>query len=238
VLQRLEAILGKWPRPTGDDRSASFAVRHIPAQDWNARWARSVQPVRIGRRFVIRPSWERTALDAHESELIIDPKQAFGTGHHATTQLLIEWLEDTIHGGERVLDLGTGSGILAMAAVRLGARSALGLDIDPVAIECAHENAQVNGFGPELQFRIGTLAEPESQRFERWDLIVANLDRRTILAIVPELAPWRTSGSTVLLSGLLREDRDDVATAFGKFGVAIRSSRERDGWLALEIHQA
>ena len=127
--------------------AASIAVHSVPHEDWNAAWARSVKPLRVGQRIVIRPSWETAALKAGDVELVLDPKQAFGTGHHATTQLLLEWLEAHIHGGESVLDVGTGSGILAMVALRLGAASAWGIDHDPVAVECAHGYAIENGFG-------------------------------------------------------------------------------------------
>jgi ribosomal protein L11 methyltransferase len=183
---------------------------------------------------VVRPSWSNVEVGQHEIELVIDPKQAFGTGHHATTQLLIEWLEEKIRGGERILDLGTGSGILAMAALRLGAGCAVGLDIDPIAIDCARDYAKANGFGPELQFQVAAVHVPRSERF---DLVVASLDRRTILESVPALTLWVTSGAILLLSGLLREDRNDVAVAFAQFGVAIRSFRERDGWLGIEMMQ-
>ena len=103
-----------------------MCVEELPDQDWNRQWAQSVRPIRIGRRIVIRPSWETVTLQGQDIEIVLDPKQAFGTGHHATTRMLLEWLEDLIHGGEFVLDVGAGSGILAMVSLRLGAGSALG----------------------------------------------------------------------------------------------------------------
>src|SRR6185295_16317831 len=144
-----------WPKPQwsleararlnsillGFDSDASpesdIYIEELPDQDWNRQWARSVRPIRIGRRIVIRPSWEPVALQDHDIEIVLDPRQAFGTGHHATTRMLLEWLEDLIGGGESVLDVGTGSGILSMVALRLGASSALGVECDPVAVDCA-----------------------------------------------------------------------------------------------------
>ena len=111
--------------PSGQS-SGTIHVGDLPHQDWNRQWAQSVKPIRVGRRLVIRPSWETASLLSGDLDIILDPKQAFGTGHHATTRMLLEWLEELIHGGETVLDVGSGSGILAMAALRLGARSAVG----------------------------------------------------------------------------------------------------------------
>jgi ribosomal protein L11 methyltransferase len=114
--------------------AASMTIHSLPDADWNAAWARSVKPLRVGQHILIRPSWESVTIKADDVEIILDPKQAFGTGHHATTQLLLEWLEAQIRGGERVLDVGTGSGILALVALKLDAASAWGIDHDPVAI--------------------------------------------------------------------------------------------------------
>jgi ribosomal protein L11 methyltransferase len=91
-----------------------IVVHALPDRDWNRQWAESVKPLWVGKRLVIRPTWERVDTRSHQIEIILDPKRAFGTGHHATTRMLLEWLEDIIHGGESVLDVGTGSGILAM----------------------------------------------------------------------------------------------------------------------------
>jgi ribosomal protein L11 methyltransferase len=214
------------------DAKAVIAVERLPGRDWNEQWARSVTPVRIGRRIVVRPSWTRVDPAADDIELILDPRQAFGTGHHATTALLLEWLEELVRGGESVLDVGTGSGILAMAALRLGATSALGIDHDPVAIECARDYAAVNGFGPELDLKVATLEEVGTAPA---DLLVANLDRNTLLQSARLFEPFLKRGARLFVSGILPEDRADMAAAFADAGGAIAGSRERDGWLALAI---
>jgi ribosomal protein L11 methyltransferase len=216
----------------------TITVHSIPSEDWNARWTASVQPFRLGRRLVIRPSWHAAELRNGDIELIIDPKEAFGTGHHATTQLLLEWLEDLYSsgiGGTRILDAGTGSGILAMAALRFGARSALGIDTDATAIGCAKEYAETNGFGTELKLREASLNETAVHGY---DLVIANLDRRTILESIGTFKRCLKGGASLLISGLLGEDRDDIARAFSEVGGAVRSCRERDGWIALEIREA
>jgi ribosomal protein L11 methyltransferase len=226
ALASLKQVLGHL-----GDAGTAITVAAVPAQDWNAQWAKSVRPIRIGRRIVIRPGWERAELAPGDIELILDPRQAFGTGHHATTALLLEWLETIMHGGERVLDVGTGSGILAMVALKLGAKSALGIDNDPVAIECAREYAAVNGFGPELDLRVATLEEIGAMPV---DLILANLDRNTLLASARLFEPFLKQGARLLLSGILPEDRSEIAAAFGDAGGSVIASKERDGWLALE----
>jgi ribosomal protein L11 methyltransferase len=214
------------------DGKAAVTVDRLPGRDWNEEWARSVKPIRIGRRIVIRPSWTRVDPASGDVELILDPKQAFGTGHHATTALLLEWLEQLIRGGERVLDVGTGSGVLAMAALRLGAKSALGLDHDPVAIECAREYAGVNRFGPELDLRVATLDAIVPGPV---DLVLANLDRNTLLGTAGLFEPYVKQGARLLVSGILPEDRHEIAAAFSAIGGSVVASKGRDGWLALEV---
>ncbi|MDZ4733162.1 MAG: 50S ribosomal protein L11 methyltransferase [Nitrospirota bacterium] len=210
-------------------------VEELPDQDWNRQWAQSVRPIRIGRRIVIRPSWAPVALQAQDIEIVLDPKQAFGTGHHATTRMLLEWLEDLVHGGEFVLDVGAGSGILAMVAVRLGAASALGVECDPVAMDCARDYAAENGFGDNLEFRCGTLEEIDRQGELRPDLVVANLDRQTLLLLCDELAQYVSHGARLLLSGILLEQEQEIVEAFSKAGVTLSQRREQEGWVALEL---
>jgi len=208
----------------------AIEVEQVPDRDWNRLWVESVKPLCVGRRLVIRPSWESVVLQPNEVEIILDPKQAFGTGHHATTRLLLEWLEETIGGGESILDVGTGSGLLAVAALKLGASRAVGTDRDPVAIECATENARLNGCGSALTLSTQPLTELLDQRF---DVVVANLDLQTLLQLADRLAGC--TGIRLLVSGLLLDQREELVAGFARTGLYPGQQRERDGWLALEF---
>lgn len=227
-LASVRSALSRLDRADGADISVS--VNRIPHQDWNRQWARSVIPLKIGR-LVIRPSWERVTLEPSDREIVLDPKQAFGTGHHATTRMLLEWLQEDIRGSERVLDVGTGSGILAMAALRLGAARAVGIDHDPVAIDCARDSAKANGFGDELTLHCGTLTGGQA-----YDLVLANLDRQTLLDSADRLT--RCTRSRLLVSGLLTDQRDEVVAAFAATGLYPGRQREQEGWLAMEFNRA
>ena len=229
VLQQME----------GREQSApEVLVQSLPHQDWNQQWAESVKPLRVGRRIVIRPSWEPVDLRPGDVEIILDPKQAFGTGHHATTRMLLEWLEDRIQGGESVLDVGAGSGILAMASLRLGATSALGIECDSVALDCARDYAAENGFGNNLELRCGTLDEVDRQGALRPDLVLANLDRQTLLLLCDALAQYANHGARLLLSGILIEQEREIVEAFSANGVLLCQRREQEGWVALELLMA
>lgn len=213
---------------------ASLSINRLPTQDWNEQWARSVKPLRIGR-LVIRPSWEAAALGPEDLEIILDPKQAFGTGHHATTRMLLEWLQDDIRGGERVLDVGTGSAILAMAAVKLGAASAIGVECDPVAVECAAEYVTVNGLNDRVELLCGTVADLTGRGEPHADLVLANLDRQTLLRVAMDLAGYASHGARVWLSGLLLDQQADIVDRFSGLGLLCVNRREQDGWASLEL---
>lgn len=219
-----------------DHAAAEILVQSIPNQDWNRQWAQSVRPIRIGRRIVIRPSWEPATLQVQDIEIVLDPKQAFGTGHHATTRMLLEWLEDLVHGGESVLDVGAGSGILAMVALRLGVASALGVECDPVAVDCARDYAKENGFGNELQLVCGTLNDVAGQSSPH--LVLANLDRQTLLLLCDELAEYVRHGARLLLSGILLDQEQEILEAFSQVGALFSQRREQEGWVALELLMA
>ncbi len=212
--------------------TADIVVRSIPDQDWNARWMKSLEPFRIGNRFRIRQSWNPPDRSFGGIELVIDPKRAFGAGTHATTQLVVEWLERNIRPGESVLDVGTGTGILAMAALRLGAGLALGIDNDCDAIECARENAAVNGFGAELELRVASLDGLEGGTF---NVILANLDRKTLLRYVGRFKDHLGEGGRVCLSGLQVGDIPAVTTAIVASGGFVAGRWDRDEWVAVEV---
>jgi ribosomal protein L11 methyltransferase len=225
-LKRVLAAMGIEPE------NSFLTIQEVPDQDWNAAWTASLQPIRLGRRIRIRQSWHSSDPTFNGIELVIDPKRAFGTGYHATTQLVIEWLENQIHGGERVLDVGTGSGILSMAAIRLGAASALAIDHDPVAVECAREYAASNGFGGELDFRTASFEDLGTDGF---DVIVANIDGQTLprfCAVMPQLL--KATG-VACLSGLQEQDCAEIRDALMKTNLHVRALTGREDWLALVV---
>jgi ribosomal protein L11 methyltransferase len=188
----------------------------------------------LGRNIRIRQSWNLNDADFRGIEIILDPKRAFGTGYHATTQLVIEWLEDNIKGGEQILDIGAGSGILSMIALRLGAAMALAVDIDAVALECAGEYAALNGFGPELEFRVCSF---EDLGPEQYDIVLANIDGRTLPTLSRFLPGLLKAGGSACYSGLQQQDYGEVAGALSEGGFQITSQMQRDEWLALEIRK-
>lgn len=209
-----------------------LSVQRVPSQDWNEAWTRSVKPLRIGR-LMIRPSWEPVLLGSQDIEIVLDPKQAFGTGHHATTRMLLEWLQEDIRGGEQVLDVGTGSAILAMAAVKLGAASAIGVEIDSVAVDYAKEYVAQNRLNEQIDIIGGTLADLPQKRRQTIDLVLANLDRQTVLGLADDLAALR--GASVLVSGILIEQQTEIMDRLSGLGLVCLERREEEGWVALKF---
>ncbi|MEJ2245055.1 MAG: 50S ribosomal protein L11 methyltransferase [Acidobacteriota bacterium] len=227
VLADLKAVLKSLE--IGD---ADVSVHPVQDRDWNATWAASLKPIRLGRNIRIRQSWNPSDPSSDGIELVLDPKRAFGTGYHETTQLVIEWLEDHIEGGERILDIGTGSGILSMVAIRLGAASALGIDTDTVALDCARQYATENGFGKELVFRIASF---ESLGSDQYDVILANIDARTLVTLSGFLPGLLEEKGIACYSGLLQEDYDEVSRALSHAGLRITALSRRGEWLSLEV---
>jgi ribosomal protein L11 methyltransferase len=228
-LERLKnALIG-----LGIDESVmDLKIEKVLDQDWNAIWTASLKPIRIGKGIRIRQSWNASDPEFKGIELVIDPKRAFGAGYHATTQMILEWLEDHIRAGERILDIGTGTGILAMAALRLGAASALAIDNDPEAIECALEYAAANGFGGELDLRITSF---ETDGLGRFDAVVANLDIRAMPALSKALPGLLGEDAVACLSGLLIQDYGEIAEALSRAHLRISARYEREEWMALVV---
>ncbi|NGZ11543.1 MAG: 50S ribosomal protein L11 methyltransferase [Nitrospira sp. LK70] len=212
----------------------SFSVTILPVQDWNDEWARSVKPLRIGR-LVIRPTWESVVVGPKDVEIVLDPKQAFGTGHHATTRMLLEQLQEEIHGEEQVVDVGTGSAILAITAVKLGAASAIGVEIDSVAVDCAREAVVLNGLKERIEILCGTLKDPAQRGSFAADLVLANLDRQTILDIAGDLVGSASESASLLVSGILVEEQDEIVDRFSGLGLACSKRCEEEGWVAMKF---
>lgn len=229
VLQRIREVVENLG---GGIPEAEFEVNSVPDRDWNAAWAASLHPIRLGRRIRIRQSWNPPDPGFDGVDLVIDPGRAFGSGYHATTQLVIEWMEDRIRPGDRVLDVGTGSGILAMTALRLGAASALGIDNDATAVACAQELAVANHFGPELYFQALSFESLDAGGF---DVVLANLDVRTLPTLCLRLPRLMRAGGWACLSGLLTEDCREIADTLAGVDLRVTARMEREGWAALEV---
>ncbi len=206
-------------------QAPDYSVEPVEEQDWVRRSQSQFEPIRISDKLWIVPSWAQ-APDADALNLVLDPGLAFGTGSHPSTRLCLRWLERTIRGGERVLDYGCGSGILAIAALRMGARAALGVDVDPQALVAARANAQRNL--AEARF-INTETAPDCQA----DLVVANILANPLILLAPLLAGCTAMGGRIALSGILETQAEDVMAAYAPW-FAMRVC-DRDGdWVLLE----
>ena len=218
--------------------SLRFVVRVTDEEDWANNWKVYYKPFPIGERLLVRPSWEAVVNAEDRVVLSLDPGMAFGTGSHHTTRMCLEYLEKTVQGGDRILDLGCGSGILSIAGVLLGAQSALAVDIDPIAEKIAYENAQLNGVQRDrYTVRIGdVLTDHALRRFlgtQQYDIVMANIVASVILALLPIVPPLLRAGGTFITSGIIRERLDEVKDAILANGLAIEDVQIQEEWCAI-----
>ncbi len=198
-----------------------------PPRNWNAEWESTITPVKAGP-FIVAPSW--VDLEPHDAiPLRIDPKMSFGTGHHASTRLALSLLARHIRRDDRVLDAGTGTGILAIAAIKLGARRAIGFDVDPLVEPNFGENALRNGVADCVAFVPGTVTDVPEDGF---DLLVANISRNVLLDSLQDFTDKVRPGGRVVLAGLLRGDRGDVRLAAACTAMFIESEIHEEEWWA------
>lgn len=210
-----------------------------PQRDWQAEWKASLRPVTAGRLTIV-PTWLSGEVPPGQVPLIIEPGMAFGTGHHATTRMALEALGELELAGLHVLDVGTGSGVLALGAALLGARTALGLDIDPVTVPVAFENAVLNGFGPEhdgwghpdhqgrLDFREGTL---EGDQRGGHGLVIANLYAELHDLLMSDYRGALEPGGHLILTGILEKRLPLVRSALARVGFGAVTVRQDGEWV-------
>jgi len=215
-------------RTIGDLRT-----RVVHEEDWADAWKAYFPVMRIGRRIVIRPTWRRHRRLPDDVVLALDPGMAFGTGLHPTTRLCLAALEPLADGGAlhgaSVLDVGCGSGILAIAAVRLGAADALGVDTDPIAIESTLANARRNRLARRIRARHGSLPSGEAP----FGVVLANLIAGVLVALAPALAAELSPGGTLLASGIFIDREAEVRAAFEAAGLDVMERTAEGDWIAL-----
>ncbi len=203
----------------------------VEQEDWQNGWRKYYHPMDVGQRLAIVPSWQD--YDTDRVKLILDPGLAFGTGGHETTNLCLEVLDERVKGGERVLDIGTGSGILAIAALKLGAAVAEGVDIDPVAVRTAGENAALNGVADKLTVLVGDLSDKASGKY---DIITANIVANAIMSLAPAVPGLMADDAVFIASGIIDSRKDEVVPMTRKshpWATNSSAVRQADGTLSM-----
>lgn len=240
TLRQIEiglALLNEVYKAEGRAPLPPMQTRSLGETDWAEAWKANYHPLRIGRHLVVKPTWCDYTPRQEDVIVELDPGMAFGSGLHPTTRLCLELLEDTVQPGARVLDVGTGSGILAIAAGKLQASLVLGLDIDPLAVRVAHQNVALNGLESVVEVREGTLETGDGKSptigDATWDVIVVNILAEPIIEMS---AIWRlnmAAGGVLITSGIIAERADAVIASLRQAGLTVVKRRDDAQWVAL-----
>jgi len=205
----------------------------ISNRNWNEEWERTIQPIRVTEKIIIAPSWH-PVKDAEKIVLTIDPKMTFGTGYHETTRIMIRLMEQYIRSKHTVLDIGTGTGILAIASIHLGAASAVAVDTDDLTMDNGPENALRNNVSDRIHFRVGSIDVVSEPYF---DIVVANIIRNTIIELLDGMAAKVAPAGTLLLSGLLAGDHDIITAEVEKRGFTVVSVMQENDWIGMAVQR-
>ncbi|MFA6599130.1 MAG: 50S ribosomal protein L11 methyltransferase [Ignavibacteriaceae bacterium] len=210
--------------------SFNYSIKEIEDKNWNEEWEKNLKVIKVTDRIVIKPSFRDYSPSAEEVVITIDPKMSFGTGEHQTTKLMLSMCEKYIKPKIKVIDVGTGTGVLAIASVLLGADFALGIDNDEWCYENALENIAQNHVLGKVEFRLaelGTIAE------DHFDLLLANIQKDVLLLIAKNISEKIKVEGIIILSGLLFTDEDDILSCYTKLGLSFVEKMQLDEWISL-----
>ncbi len=212
----------------------NFSLENASVNDanWNENWKKYFKVTEIGDRLTIVPSWERYDNKENRTILNIDPGAAFGTGTHATTSLCLELLEEYAKPSTKTLDIGCGSGILAVASVLLGSDFAFGVDIDAQSVKTAKENAEKNNVSDKTEFVVGDLAEKVSGKY---NIVCANIVADVIIRLLPDVKKYMTDDGVIIISGIIDSRAQDVLKSVSQNGFCIVGERRRENWCAFTL---
>ncbi len=221
-------------RTKSENIDAKIEVVGIREEDWANSWREFFKPTLVGKKTVIVPMWEDYTPKEGEVIIQMDPGMAFGTGTHETTRLVIGMLEEYVKKGDRVLDLGCGSGILAICASKLGAGVCKAYDIDPLAVDIARENVRKNKLN-NITCEVSNLLRQVVLSGGKYDIVCANIVADIIIVLASQVAQYMKSGGVLLASGIITERADEVCTALEKNGLIIAQKKIDNGWCALAV---
>lgn len=213
-------------------RSFSVEENFIEDKNWNEEWEKSRNVIKASDRIVIKPTFREYQAQENEIVLTIDPKMSFGTGEHQTTKLILKLLEKYIKAGMKILDVGTGTGILAIASIKLGAEFAIANDIDEWCYENSVENSELNSTTKNIDFRICTIDQIQDDDFH---LIIANIQKNILIEIAEEVKLRIKQNGILLLSGLLHLDEPDILKIYTKIGFEKIETIQMDEWIAISL---
>ena len=230
----LKDALAEWLKNHVDAKL--LETKEIQETNWNAEWEKTIEPISAGQ-FIVLPSW--SDLDTTGSEaIIIDPKMSFGTGHHETTRLMLGILGDNSLDKKEILDAGTGTGVLAIAAIKLGAKNVVAFDIDEWSTTNGKENCELNNVATEqIEFRTGNFEET-IRSDETFDGILANINRNALLEMLPQFAAHIREGGFMLISGLLGSDEELFCDRASKEGFQLLEKVAENEWIGLRFRKA
>ncbi len=233
--ERTDVLLAWFPDATINEtelipllQGHSFIIRETEDKNWNEEWEKNFQPVRIGEFCSVRATFHPPS-DTTRYEIVITPKMSFGTGHHATTWMMIAQMESILFTGRSVFDFGTGTGILSILAEKLGAEKVLAIDVDEWSVENSMENIIAN------HCHRTTVSLSSTLPAENFDIILANINRNVILKYLPGLKNILMAGGILILSGLLREDEDAVVTKAVNCGFKLFHTVHRENWISIRL---
>ena len=233
VIARVRMAMSDLKKARPECGPLLLTIDNVADADWENNWKRFYKPMEIGERLLVVPQWEE-ARDDGRVKLVLNPGLTFGTGSHATTRLCLQALDKYIRGGEKILDLGCGSGILSIAALVLGAKEAFACDIDEKCVDVAYENAALNGVGRDrYTVRWGDVLTDKALQAEfggGYDMVVANIVADVIMGLSDKVRPFLKEGGLFLCSGIIDDRAEEVFTKLRVDGWTVIEQHDSEGW--------
>lgn len=227
-----EALAFLKERLTAENIPFSCGAEGVNDADWSENWKKYFHATEIGDKLAIVPSWEEYDNKENRKILHIDPGAAFGTGTHATTSLCLSMLENYVAEGSKMLDIGCGSGILSIASVLLGAKTAVGVDIDAQSVKTAKENAELNNVSGKTEYIVGDLADKISGKY---NVVCANIVADVVIRLLGDVRAFMEENAVLLVSGIIDARENDVLAAAEKHGFKVKEKQYKDNWCAFAL---